>query len=105
MKELTLKEAKRLSILKWELIVNNKGCLGSIEDHNELKDLFNQCGFCEKYLDNSANPYCGECPLVIEGIGWCDSDEHPFSQWSNEDEGFDQEKAQAVLDLIKSVKV
>lgn len=93
--KLTKKEAKRLSILKWEFIVGNGGDYDSyIVLPVEVQPLIGECGYCEKY-----NPFqCIGCPLNLPDIGYCRSDEHPFNVWSNNST---PKTAQAVLDLIK----
>ena len=46
---MTLAEAKRLAILKWESIVSNNGSDWRIHfDVPELKTIMNSCGFCER---------------------------------------------------------
>lgn len=110
-KKLTKKQAVELSIKKWEYIVSNKGHYNSDElDYAipELKKVKFHCGLCEKYLINDDYYDCVKCPLFIEyenpnydQLG-CTQTEHPFNIWID-DESI--ENAQAVLDLIKSIKV
>ena len=51
MKNLTKKRAIRLSILKWEWIVENDGCQNGLSKHiPELAKLKSHCGLCELYI-------------------------------------------------------
>lgn len=104
MKKLTLKEAKRLSLLKWEFIVNNGGDFGlgkMITEQPELKSLNNNCGFCER----AAQKFGGcqdksNCPLWVGNLA-CPDTGHPWDTWRDIST---RENAEAVLDLIKAVK-
>lgn len=92
---LTKKEAKRLSILKWEFIVSNGGDYVFWDELPiEVQPLIAECGYCEKYH----HVQCHRCPLNISDIGCCKINEHPFSIWLNDPT---PDTAQAVLDLIK----
>ncbi len=93
--KLTKKEAKKLSILKWEFIIANGGDHNNNKLPKELDELISHCGYCEKY-----EQYCLECPLYLgddtDGNG-CASDTHPWSIWYYNST---VENAQAMLDLI-----
>ena len=89
--KLTKKEAKRLSILKWEFIIANGGNYYAYELPEELRDLLAECGYCHKYDD------CKKCPLYLDESINCDHSEHPWKIWVNNST---VENAQAMLDLI-----
>ena len=102
--KLTKKQAKELSIKKWELVVANDG--KPIEHYPpELFVLQAQCGYCEKYLSLNYNiiklKRCGRCPLIIsreyEYSFACDQSDHPFNIWKKNKT---RENAQVMLDLI-----
>ncbi len=96
--KLTKKEAKRLSILKWEFIIANGGSYEKDELPTELLNIRSYCGFCEKYNKPKANGTygCGKCPLIVDAYTCFDTG-HPFSVWDYEQT---VENAQAMLDLI-----
>lgn len=98
--KLTKKQAKELSIKKWEYIVNNNGIpAGLLDKYPELNELICYCGYCEKY--ELENHECGNCPLFIkvDGINHnCYADIHPWHKWYNNPT---KTNAQKVLDLIK----
>lgn len=91
--KLTKKQAKELSIKKWEYIVGNKGNSNGLTDkYPELKELAAECGYCEKSpLD------CEGCPLNLKGIV-CTNKSHPWAKWSY---NRTIANAQKVLDLIR----
>ncbi len=90
--KLTKKEAKRLSILKWEFIIANGGGYLPHELPVELQGLLAECGYCEKYKES-----CKGCPLHQGGLMNCGHDEHPWQIWYDEQT---VKNAQAMLDLI-----
>lgn len=92
---MTKKEAKRLSILKWEYIIAQDGSEDElIEAIPELVELISNCGYCEKYVALFDN--CPKCPLTIIEANCCEYT-HPFYKWFHTRT---KENAQAVLDLI-----
>lgn len=100
---ITFAEAKKLSILKWEFIYNHDGnserLLNTIP---ELKNLYNNCGFCHLYKFNKDNDKfsCGKCPIIV-GTLICIDDMHPFSIWTNNNT---KQNAKNVLDIILNAK-
>ena len=91
---LTKKQAKELSIKKWEYIVGNDGrqdINGLIDKHPELEHLEAHCGYCEKYHDNLE-----KCPIFLNSC--CGGRSHPWNIWSD---NHTEANAQKVLDLIK----
>jgi hypothetical protein len=110
-KELTRRQAKELSIKKWEWIVSEGGnvmpyqAAGAIP---ELEYLDNYCGFCELYFKDRS---CKGCPLNLKnkvyseedncGCG-CHEKNHPYDNWMNNST---VENAQVVLDLINKAIV
>jgi len=103
MGQLSLSEAKRLSIKKWEMIVANGGKLEiNVLIDSELRELICYCGFCHRHSYN-----CTPCELNQERFGstfclGCKRINHPFMRWNMDNT---TENAQAVLDLIKSIPV
>lgn len=97
-KKLTFREAKRLSILKWEQIVKDKGKLIHENLPKEVKSLFNNCGMCE--LRHNQGKGCDTCELIryYKDERCCGA---AFENWL-----YNQNKknAQAVLDVVKSIK-
>ncbi len=89
---LTKKEAKRLSILKWEFIIKNGGDYKlTLELPKEIHHLDANCGYCEKYKD------CTKCPLFLGDTSDCADLGHPWKKWANNST---VKNAQAMLDLI-----
>jgi len=96
--QLSFKEAKRLSILKWEHIVkaNGANCYPL-----ECANLKCHCGFCERWDWQGEQKICEtQCELGMQ-IGVCCDNDSLYDKW-NGDECV--ETAQAMLDAIKSVK-
>lgn len=102
--QLSLKEAKELSILKWTLIVENNGeNTGSIVFHPDLKHLLGSCGFCERYKQMNG---CDLCEFgALAGICLIGND--LYGKWCNarKDSKFQLHYAQQILDIIKSIEV
>ena len=96
--KLTKKQAKELSIKKWEYIVGNKGKSNGLNEvHPELLKLYCNCGYCENYFNN----ICKNCPLLIKvNNQWlnCGIGSHPWNIWFNKQTKIN---AQKVLDLIR----
>jgi len=90
-KQLSLKEAKRLSLIKWE---DRK--IG-IKDYTEIGELRAHCGFCERYK-NYKN--CRRCEFgKVAGI-CCLDDGNLYSKWAK---NRDSEGCQKIIDAIKSI--
>lgn len=104
---MTKKEAKRLSVLKWQYIVDNDGIEYGVHFKVEgLLGLQSNCGLCDKYQDTASKSlkYCAKCPIRLKvkdyssiGNTGCWQDSHPYKIWSY---NATKENAQAVLDLI-----
>lgn len=89
---MTKKEAKRLCLLKWQIIIDNDGILNHKVGRNpELKNFPSYCAYCKINRDN-----CSDCPLFIDE-GNCQHPEHPYYKWVISPT---KEAAQAVYDLI-----
>lgn len=111
---LTKKEAKELSIKKWEYIVEKKGAFPSnlTVMIPELKGLSYSCGYCEKYLNTYGKTLdqCEKCPLRpkikdyddLTNVGCCQA-VHPFDKWYNIEETSPDalQYAKELLELIK----
>ena len=88
----SLKEAKRLSIIKWEAHVK----AGGDEWHypSEIRSLCCHCGFCERW-----NMECEQCEFG-KIAGDCTKNSSLYSLWC-----YDRniENAQSILNIIKSI--
>lgn len=94
------RELKYWALLKWRYIVQNDGELyGLVSRYPELRLFKSQCSYCSHFLDNGG---CYECPLGLDGIGICNRLYHPYDIWRL---NRTPQNAQALLDLIKSIKV
>jgi len=99
---MTKKEAKRLSLLKWQMIIDNNG-RNNINYPDELMELKAYCGYCEKYntytqyVSEAEHKYCQKCPIYFDNKH-CMSKGHPYLYW-----GLYRTKktAQKVYNLIK----
>ena len=91
MTQLSLKEAKKLSIIKWEAHVRAGGYEENLP--RELDDLWGDCGFCERW---------GECKFCEFGnaAGVCTEDNSLYYIWF-----FNSsiQNAQNILEIIKSI--
>lgn len=101
-KKISFEEAKRLSILRWQAIV----------DHNpvpeECKNITCFCGFCERHdfqLYNEINLECNDCEFG-KAAGKCTNDDSLYGLWTLLDEEDDEYKTQSlkILDVIKSLE-
>jgi hypothetical protein len=93
---------KVLALIKWRAIVQNNGATIGLVRNNfyyEFEKLYSHCSYCEVYDKNPT--YCAGCPLEIKGNS-CMRLCHPYFIWFCHPT---RKNAQAVLDLIKSVKV
>ena len=113
--KIALPKAKKLSILKWELIVKNQGEF-SLEDrrHPQLINIKHNCGFCERWR-NDLNEFldsgceCAQCEFAA-AMG-CDCNSYGkkynlFDRWCDAElfgDAVKLELAQRILDLIKSI--
>lgn len=104
MERLSVSEAKRLSLLKWEAIVRNEGRqLMKLERPEEIENLLNYCGFCERHRDGISVD-CSSCEINMGYYNGCNNFSHHYFRWML---GCSDEKlaaAQAVLGLINSVE-
>jgi hypothetical protein len=110
--KITKDQAFRASVAKWEALAEDQSMLlinDIVVDDFTLRQLRHRCGFCHYYMpavsdsEKSIVPSignCGKCPLVIDGKT-CVHDDHPYTIWAESEL---IEDAQAVLDLIRSVK-
>lgn len=85
--QLSFEEAKRLSIIKWEAIVKNKGSYDErfLNNIPEIRDINAHCGFCERY-DSKLGNYHVKCSSCEYGniAGNCYSSESLFMKYHNE---------------------
>jgi len=98
MTQLSLKEAKRLSIIKWEAHVKAGGWEPNLPE--ELDCLMANCGFCDRHFE--AGEYnCNNCEFG-KLAGSCFDSKSLFNKWTHEAEN-ERKIAQAILDIIKSI--
>ena len=103
--KMTIEEAYRLAVKKWEYIVNNDDSnIGMYEAIPVLLIFKNGCSYCE--LFENLYDGCKDCPLSIfkvryNGVLACDRAKHPYSRWVHHKT---RENAQKVLDLIVKTK-
>jgi len=107
--EITFSEAKRLSLKHWDAIIANNGVKLPLDQLDpEIRNLTNQCGFCEKYMnlksDDDMKP-CETCPLAkgydlmqVPGAV-CGMDDHQYLVWF---ENQTAENALVVRDMIEN---
>lgn len=108
---ITLAKAKKLSILKWELIVKNYGEFSYEDKRNpKLKVLKHFCGFCERWRTEDVGCeetgcHCSMCEFAKAAGSECNKDDSLFDQWCNEIQfdGRPKELAQQILDIIKEI--
>ena len=101
MTQLSLKEAKRLSIIKWEAHVKAGGECKQMPI--ETSFLKNRCGFCERYRDSDEDYglACYDCEFG-KLAGWCNNEDESdlYSIWCDRS---NVENAQSILNIIKSI--
>ena len=100
-KKLTLQEAYKYAVIKWQYIVNNDGeSYGLRDEYPELINFRAGCSYCELFWDSVTG--CKGCPLkarrrvYIREPG-CRQPKHSYNIWDDEPT---KANAQAVLDLI-----
>ena len=99
---LSFEEAKRLSIIKWEAIVNAKGVKCDLP--KEVENLNGKCGFCERYNAQIGNYHknCTQCEFGKKA-GICFKYESLFMAYSITDNN-KLKVAKQILEIIKSLK-
>ena len=112
-KYMSLYEAKRLSMIKWQMIVDNNGNKLKYTDMPlEVRTLNSSCGFCARsnkkhfYVKNiiiKSNTVCDVCELG-DLIGNCNQSNSIYYCWSktNNDE-IRLDCAKQILEKIKSI--
>ena len=100
--QLSFDEAKRLSIIKWEAIVNANGNKCDLPE--EVENLNGKCGFCERYNAQIGN-YHKNCPQCEFGksAGICFKTDSLFMRYSITDNN-KLKAAKQILEIIKSLK-
>jgi len=116
---ITLEEAKTLSIEKWQEIVDNNGYELDNSEYDEFKY---ECAFCELCVKKNElnNEYCDNCPIdlpkseynyTLENLPLerrtvlfkgCCQDKHPWSIWNRNQT---VKTAEVVLKMIENCKV
>ena len=106
------REIKRLSLYKWQLIIDNHGSDNKIRFEPSLKDLPEKCSFCSLWVwaivvgkseeSCSGNEYqrCLNCPLIAADRGGCCRGLHGV--WSREKQP--ALKAAAASDVYNYIK-
>lgn len=112
MTQISFEEAKRLSLIKFRLIIDNEGKLPD-EFPDELKYLKNYCGFCERwnvYNQKRGKEMCCGCEFAkVQGRS-CLSFYSLYQQFNTASNCYpDQvvevvELAQKIYDLLNSMK-
>lgn len=111
MKEITFKEAKDLSLKKWEYLKDHTDKMDEItEIVPELADLSQDCGMCVFFLTqhdynlsrSSLNGCYTICPVAINGED-CLGDHHPFNLLKENNSIKDQVLATEIYDTIKKI--
>lgn len=101
MKKLTLKQAYKLSVKKWECIVANNGNDSwLIIELPELDKLEAGCGYCHYFIRLHPELQCNKCPIgfkTCKNALHCTSLKHPYRRWCINP---NKETAQAVLQRI-----
>jgi hypothetical protein len=97
----SFKEAKKLSILKWEYLAKHpKHPTGVhfelINQYPQLATIRAACGFCSYYRDY-LNLTCTQCPLYR-----CTRDDHPYFKYAQASSF--EEKREAAEELLKMIK-
>lgn len=112
---ITLAKAKKLSILKWELIVAHNGMFTLEDKRNpKLRVLKHHCGFCERWRNpdtelnydyDGSGCECIHCEFAKAAGTYCNKDESLFDQWCNDElfGGSPKSLAQQILDIIKEI--
>lgn len=112
MEQLSLSEAKRLSLIKWNHIVNNNGYCNSLCLPDEVINLAYQCGFCERHrkedfqLEDFKYHQCDPCELG-QIIGKCPLSNSLYNQYIDVEDN-DKERlelAYRILQAIESINV
>ena len=101
MKKITLKEAKRLSIIKWKDLAETGEKKLSPSVGEKLQHVFLRCGFCEYH--HQKNLGCSQCPLnTDDSLGCCGG---LYKLWSDSVIVADRKKyAKQILALIESIE-
>ena len=100
--QLSLLEAIRLSIIKWEAHVAAGGYCEDRDLPKEVIHLKGYCGFCERWRRNSTKfetKGCQRCELA-QIIGGCFLETSIYDYWC---ETMKLEYAQEILNAIKSI--
>lgn len=105
--QLSFKEAKRLSIIKWEAHASHSnGYNPFIKHDHRIEELLHGCGFCErnkKDIDYSFEKDCDKCEFG-KIAGKCNDDNSLFNNWMIVSSGILKIKfAKDILEVIKSL--
>ena len=93
--QLSLSEAKRLGIKKWQLQVDAGGYSDEVYEDKELKCLRGHCGFCERWKVKCKNCEFGK----VAGI--CSYRGSLYDIWFN---NTTKENAEKILNVIKNLE-
>jgi hypothetical protein len=102
-----LKEAKQLSILKWELIVANDGkMMHRFRFPKEIQELKALCGFCHYQCERKdVFSICDGCKFMEANNASCVDDYSENDIYTTWRMRTTKENAEAVLNLIKNIEV
>jgi hypothetical protein len=92
------RELKYWALLKWRYIVQNNGSeIRLLNVYPYLVNFKFRCSYCNIYN----NYKCYTCPVNVNNQN-CLHNKHPYTTWLWYN---NKENAQAVLDIIKAIKV
>ena len=93
--QLSFSEAKRLGIKKWQMHVDAGGCYDLVIRDEEINNILNSCGFCERWKMN-----CEKCEFGKVGI-YCRCRGSLFNKWVLQPT---KENAEKILNVIKNLE-
>ena len=100
--QLSLPEAIRLSIIKWECHVAAGGFCEEKDLPEEVKELKGYCGFCQRWRVFEIYPFSGCCMCEFaELAGRCTNGNFLYDNWCNTNS---KQDAESILEIIKSIK-
>jgi len=103
--QLSFEEAKRLSIIKWEAIIEQEGILINVPE--EIKGLRSHCGFCQRHMifnDPINDKNCINCELGKIAMP-CTQENSVYDLWYQANRRTNKiQFAKQLLEVIKSLK-
>ena len=97
MKQMSFDEAKRLSMIKWDML--SRGFrISELDSNEEIRLLIANCGFCERHQQ-----YCENCEFG-KAAGICQSPDSLFGKWRTASVEERPLVAKEILTLILCIK-